>query len=87
MKCPNCNTKLPMRAHLLNNYKCKSCGGVISHKIWVNVFTTIMAFLSGKLFYSEYYLSAFLLATLFFIVMIIKMPSSLIVEFENNKKE
>ena len=70
MKCPNCDAKLAIRPYVVKDYQCKACGGVLVSRLWVKLFTAVMAIAVGKTIFSEDYALASLLAFAYFSVVL-----------------
>ena len=68
MKCPNCKAKLSVKAHLIKDYHCKTCGGVLVPRLWVRVFTALMAIAVGKTIFAEHYVLAAALTFGYFLI-------------------
>ncbi len=68
MECPNCEAKLSLKAHVVKDYQCKICGGILVPRLWVRVFTAVMAIAVGKTIFSEHYALASFLTVTYFLV-------------------
>ncbi len=66
MKCPNCEAKISLKPHLVKDYQCKTCGGVLVPRLWVRIFTAVMAIAVGKTVFSGHYALALILTFAYF---------------------
>lgn len=68
MKCPNCEAKLSLKAHMVKDYQCTACDGVLVPRLWVRIFTAVMAIAVGKTIFAGHYALASLLTVTYFLV-------------------